>query len=152
MMMAVLITSLAIGSMVAFYMMSQKAWVENNTRVDVQRQARVAMDKMVRGENGTNGIREATSITVPDSATIQYISGIDAVERSFYLDGNDIMYDPDTAASDDESAIAWDVRTSPAGLIFTVNGSVVTIEVYIEDEVNGKAMSAALSTKVKIRN
>ncbi|MBU1083809.1 MAG: hypothetical protein ABIG55_00375 [Candidatus Omnitrophota bacterium] len=146
------ILTMAIGGMMAFYTMGQKTWKDGNTRADVQRQARIALDVMVRGAGGTDGIREASSVSLPNTSTIRYISGIDAVERSFYLSGTDVFYDPDTGSGGDEYKIADDVRASPPGLVFALNGSVVTIEIYTEDQVAGRTLGAALSTKVNLRN
>jgi len=149
---AVVIMALVITGAISIYMMSITAWREGSTQIALQRTASIAMEKMVRGIDGRNGIREASSVTRPNDTTIKFTSGIDAQERSFYLSGSEIIYDPDTSTTDDEFPIVENIRTTPSGLTFVVSGAVVTINLGMQGMVRGKAIDINLSTSVKLRN
>ena len=110
---------------------------------------------LVRGINGTNGIREADALEVIISnggTKIEYISGIDGKERSFYLSGSKIMYDPDTSTAGDEFSIAEKVKTIPPGLIFVPTDSGVAINLGMQDMVRDRAINVDLQTEVRCRN
>ena len=141
------IMGLVIGGVIAIYIMGTTAWKEGSVQVALQRGGSIAMEKMVRGVYGTDGIREASS--APSSTnTITYTSGIDNQERSFYLSSGEIMYDPNTSISDDEFSIAENVT----GLTFAVSDSLVTIDLNLEGQVIDKTIKVDLSTEVKLRN
>ncbi|MFC1644244.1 hypothetical protein ACFL5C_02895 [Candidatus Omnitrophota bacterium] len=137
---------------IAVYLVAQTVWIEGNARINLQRQARTAMEEMVRGVDGTDGIREAASVTISGGTNIQYTSGVDGTERSFYLSGDEIMYDPDTSSGGDEFSIGENVRTTPSGLSFSESDDVVTIDLSMEDQVGDKTISVDLSGQVKLRN
>jgi len=128
--------------------MSLSAWREGSTQITLQREASTVMEKMVRGVDGQNGIREASSVTTPTSDCIQYISGVDGQERSFYLDGTDIMYDPDTSTASDEYSAAEDV----SGLAFSVSGDIITVDLNMLRAAGPRDMTLNLSTVIKLRN
>jgi len=156
---AVFILSMSIGGVMSFYMMTQKTWVESKAQTLLARNAGVAMDFMTRGVPETDGIRggireaEAESVTCSGS-TIVYTSGIDSLERRFYLSGSDLIYDPDTNTSGDEYQIVGDVSTDPVGLGFTLNENknIVTIKLDLESQEGGITRTASLSTRVYFRN
>jgi len=141
-----------IAGSLAFYLIARSAWVDCSKRVPLQRKASLAMEKMVRGIGGRNGIREADagSVIVTDSDTrIEYTSGIDAKERSFYLSDSKIIYDPDTTIAGDEiDMIAGKVNS----LTFTISGDIVTINLGMQDAVRDKSISVDLQTEVRCRN
>lgn len=139
---------LAIGGAIVIYLMLLTAWKEGGVQIALQREASIAMEKMARGIDGMNGIREAKSVTLPNTTTIRYTSGIDSQERSFYLSGSELIYDPDTSSSDDEFSIAENVRTTA----FSISDNLVTIDLGLEDQVIDKAINVDLSTQVKLRN
>jgi hypothetical protein len=148
----------AIGGIIVIYLMATIAWKEGSALITLQRSASMAMEKMVRGVNGTNGIREANSVILPNANTIRYMSGIDGKVRSYYLSNNGIMYDPDMAIFNDEFFIARKVRINPSGLTFSVSsdGKLVTINLGMQDSVRSintmKNINVDLCTKVKLRN
>ena len=141
-----------IAGSLAFYLVARTAWIDCSKRVPLQRKASLAMEKMVRGVDGSNGIREADagSVIISDSSTkIEYTSGIDAKERSFYLSDSKIIYDPDTVATGDE----FDMITGKvSSLTFAVSGDIVTINLGMQDAVKDKSINVDLQTEVKCRN
>jgi len=153
-MIGISIFMLIMGGTLTVYIMSITAWHEGSTQIYLQRDAALAMEKMVRGVSGRNGLREADTVT-PLGNGIAYRSAIDAVERSFYLNvaGDTIMYDPNTADPNAAPfAITDNVRTDIPGLTFVLTGTMVTITLQMRDTVRGKAIDVDLSTAVKMRN
>jgi len=154
-MIGISIFMLIMGGTLTVYIMSITAWHEGSTQIYLQRDAALAMERMVRGVSGRNGLREADTVT-PLGNGIAYRSAIDAVERSFYLNvaGDTIMYDPDTLIGGDEYAITDpNVRNDGiVGLAFFYNADLVTIHLQMRDTVKGKNIDVYLTTSVKIRN
>lgn len=138
---------LVIGGALAIYITCLTAWKEGSVQIVLQRGGSIATEKMVRGVDGTNGIREASSATSSTNA-ITYTSGIDGKERKFYLSNGKIWHDPDTSAVGTDPSIAENVT----GLRFAVNDSVVTIELSLAGKVIDKDINVDLSTQVKLRN
>ena len=151
---ATAIVLLAVGSVTAIYIMSTTVWKEGSAQIALQREASIVMEKMLRGINGMNGIREADTVLLPNANNIRYTSGVDSKERSFYLSSGQIMYDPNTSVASNEFSIAGKVRTSPPGLIFTLNANenVVTISLGMEDRVRDRVINADLTSQVRLRN
>jgi len=149
-MVASTIMVLVLIALVTFYMAAQVTWIEEDAQVTLQQNARLVMDIMARGEGGTGGIMEATAVTLPNASTVEFTSGIDNIERSFYLLGDDVMYDSNTAVAGGDVSVADSV--APGGLTFALNGNVVTINLAMQDQVMGKAFNVDLSTDVIFRN
>ena len=65
-----------IAGSLAFYLMARTAWIDCSKRIPLQRKASLAMEKMVRGIDGRNGIREADagSVIISNSDTEDYFS------------------------------------------------------------------------------
>ena len=152
MLLAVTLMCLLLGVVIAIYSMGATAWKEGEIMIPLQRNASFAMEKMARGTNGADGIREARTVTLTSASEIQYTSGIDSVMRRFYLSGSQVMYDPDNSLVGDEIAIVDNVRTNPAGLTFSVSGDVVTISLTLEDRVRDRIVNIELKTNVTLRN
>jgi len=55
---------IVLGGTLVIYSMAANAWQYESRRITLQRQARVAMEKMTRGLGGSNGIREANSVWI----------------------------------------------------------------------------------------
>ena len=146
------VIALLVGGTIAIYIRCLKVWEEGSMEASLQRNANTTMEKMVRGIDGMDGIREAKLVALPNANTIQYTSGIDSKERSFYLNGSQIMYDPDTSISGDEYSITDNVRTSPAGLTFTISGNLVSINLGMEGRIMDKIIPVNLHTEVTLRN
>ena len=145
---AAIIMSLIVVGILTVDLMTVTAWREGGVQLTLQRKAGVVMEKMVRGIDGLNGIREAGNINIPNNNTILYVSGINAIQRSFSLVGNDIMYDPDTAVAGNEFSIADMVNN----LNFAINGDVVTITLGMRERVRDTNIDALLTTQIMIRN
>lgn len=144
---SILIFVVACGAVV--YLMSLTTWKEASTQISLQREANAAMEKMVRGVNGINGIREAESIAIVTSSNIRYTSGIDSIQRSFYLSSGKIMYDPSTT---NECAIAENVRSNGLSFSLSPDSKIVTINLGMGAEVRDKNIYVDLATKVQLRN
>lgn len=153
---ATFIITVAVAGIIAIYLMSITAWQEGSMQIALQSNANTAIEKMVRGIGGSEGIREATSINCPTSSEIQYTSGIDSKTRRFYRSGDKIYHDPDASVSSDEFIIADNVRTStstnPPGFRVQESDGLVTINLGLEGEVRNRKINVDLSTQVKIRN
>ncbi len=145
---ASVIMMLIIAGAASVYFTSYKSWRRSIVVASLQRDGGLAMEEMVRGVGGENGIREAESVSLPDVNTIRYTSGIDGLERGFYLSDSNIMHDPDTSASGDEFIIAENVSS----LTFSTYYSMVTINLGIQGQVNGESLDMAFETGVTIRN
>ena len=147
-MIAILIMGFVTTGSLYIYLMSLSSWKEGSAQIVIQREASMVMEKMVRGIDGQNGIREASSVSITASDNIEYISGVDGQERSFYLSGTDIMYDPDTTAAGDEYAVAENV----SGLTFSASGDIVNIDLNMSCKAGSKDMTVDIFTVVKLRN
>ena len=145
---AAFILVFVVGCAAIVYLMSVTTWKEASAQISLQREASAAMEKMVRGVDGTDGIREAGNVII-GSGIITYTSGIDSGQRKFYLSDGKIMYDPDTTTPDDEFSIAQNVRAS--GLTFS-NGNIITIDLGMSKQVIDKNIDVDLTTKVNLRN
>ena len=152
------IMGLVIGGVITIYIMGATAWKEGSVQVALQRGGSIAMEKMVRGVYGTNGIREAKHNTdsEPNNVTlhsgnteIQYKSGIDNVTRRFYLSGSEIWYDSDTSPGGGDC-----IAENVTGLTFSPSliDNMVTINLGMEGQVIDKTIKVDLSTEVKLRN
>ena len=145
---AIIVTTVAL----TFYLMTCNACMDSSKRAPLQRKAGLAMEKMVRGINGKDGIREADGVTIFGDTKIEYTSGIDAQERSFYLSGSEMIYDPDTSISNNEFSIIGKVITSDDHPIFSLTDSIVTINLDMQDKIRDTDINISLSTRVMIRN
>jgi len=152
--MAAVIAVFVIAGAMTIFLTCYTAWRVSLDAISLQQDGTIVVEKMVRGEKAAgetsrNGIREATSFTIPTADTIQFISGLDGKERSFYLSGDKIMYDPDTSSGGDEIIIAEDVKS----LNFT-NPSArrVNINMTMEKGLLDRKVNQGLETEVTIRN
>ena len=148
-----IIVGMIVAGALAIYIMSITAWKEGGVQIMLQREGSIAMEKMVRGLGGTDGIREASSVTVSGYGTkIQYKSGVDNQTRSFEFKSGygKIYYDPDISTASDEFSIAENV----SGLIFTyITGyGIVAINLEMKEEVLDNEINLDLATQVKLRN
>ena len=143
----------AVIVLVTFYMTAQVTWMEENTQLKLQQNARVAMDFMVRGKFGTGGIMEAKKggVTLSGSSTIHYKSGFDGLLRSFYQSGDELIH---SSRKGSWEKVIDKVRITPAGLTFAVSGGgdIVTVNLSLEDQVRSRTFNVDLSTDVLLRN
>lgn len=156
------IAAMIIGGIVIVYFMSVSAWNEGSAQFTLQRRGSIAMEKMTRGVDGRNGIREAQEISLPATGAtgtqINYVDAVNpAITRSFFIsagdDGdintpadNQIIY---SEAGVDTPVVGSDVRS----LSFNHSSdNAVTIELGLQDNVRGKTLNLDLRTTVKMRN
>ena len=161
------IMSFIFMAIVSFYVLAQTVWVEGNINAEMQRDARAAMEKMVRGENGHYGIRsgiagtfnlistDSLEVDVDKNSPKTPEEAADDTTIKIYRSANQIIFDPDTSTGGDEKIISENVRTLPTGLIFEIpvgSNSLVKITVITQDEIRGKTINAELFSQVRLRN
>ena len=152
---------IVMGAALTIYNMSQVSWTEGNAQIGIERDASIAMEKMIRGITGLYGIMDAKSVNTPNAAppnidNTVIFTGVDNVNRSFYLSNGELWYDPNTLTSGGESRIVKNV----SGLEFrrgdgtTQYGTEdrLSIGLALQQMVKSKAMSVTLYTAVKVRN
>lgn len=145
-MVSAVLTILVAGSSLVLYMMISKVWNEDLTQTDVSRGASVAVEKMVRGADGNDGIREAKSITSPiEGASGTYITFTDMNDsaRQFYFDSG-----TSTVKDESGSILASNVKS----LYFTNSGECIQIDLSARKYILGKEIGFSIQTKVKPRN
>lgn len=141
---------LAVSGILMLYVSTMTIWKEESARITLQHEANLAMEKMVRGVDGTSGIIGARNASAEDPATLIYTSNDPVQERSFYLDNDQLMYDSNTTVTGNEIIIATHVTAD--GTSFIINSDMVTINLELEDSVGNTNIKVNLHTKVKLRN
>ena len=109
----------------------------NTEVVDMQRDASVAMEMIVRAVRAST----ATNTAVPSAGRL------DVGSASFYANGNDLMYDPDTGLGGDEITII-----SGRLQLFTPSVSVEAVDVQMTIESKDGAETTTMDTTTKYRN
>jgi len=143
---------MTIGSMLAVYVMGQVIGTEGAAHVDMQAQANIAMEKIARGTNGRGGLREARAATVPTASQIDF-TDVDLNNKSFYQNGSDLMYDPDTGTGGDEQTLVSGLRTAPFGFQVTqISTDQYRIQLALERQVGQDLLTVEVETGVTIRN
>lgn len=155
------------AAVVSVFLTSLRMWREGSAQVALQRKLAAAMQRIVQGERGRaeerqHGLREARGITVVDTQTIEFTSDVDNTTRRFYLNGNEILYDPDANSSIEQEETIYDPSRSEDPLVTSNYRSDLqftqlpdgTIEIRLvgEERVRGRWINAALVTKVTPRN
>ena len=138
------------------YLLCYRSWQEATLQASLQREGNVAMDKLIRGVRGDaearqNGLREAKSYTIPflSNDSIEFVSGVDDIERSFYLSDDQIMYDPNTLIVGDEIVAAEDIET----LSFVqLSSRRIRVNIVLNRAFGDKSINLNLETDVTIRN
>lgn len=145
-----------IAGALTVYLLCYRSWQEATVQASLQRDASISTDKLVRGVRGAsetrkNGLREAKSFSIPifNNSAIEFVSGVDNRQRSFYLDGNQIVYDPNTSLPGDEIVAAKDIEN----LSFEkLSGRRIKIDITLERNIGNKLIDVSLETEVTIRN
>lgn len=147
---AATIMILVMGGLVIFCVIAQSVWITGNARIDLQQKARIAMETMVRGSSGIEGIRRASVITSPAvGATGTSISFADASgnSRSFAASSGKIVYTDEVGNTTDV------IDSNVQALTFTcISIRWVEIDLSMSVTLRGKAISADLATGVMLRN
>lgn len=145
-----------IAAALTVYLLCYRSWQEATIQVSLQRDASIATDKLIRGvrassETRKNGLREAESFTIPvlNDSSIRFVSGVDDKERSFYLDGNQIIYDPNALMSGGEVVAAKDIQS----LSFEkLSSRRIRININLKKYLGDKLIDVSLETEVTTRN
>jgi hypothetical protein len=134
--------------------LANDTWVKSLSVATIQNDTNNVMDLMVRGSRGAsetraNGIREASSFSIPQADRVQFTSGIDGVERSFFVAGSNLIYDPDITVTGNEKIIADNIET----LVFLgISSNQVQIQLHLEIIQNSKLAAQLVVSDVVLRN
>lgn len=131
---------------IILYVMMQTSGQDTNAVLETERAANLAMERITRG------LFDAKSYTLDGATKIRFVSGIDLKERSFYLENNQLIYDPDTSVGSNEKPLVDDI----SALVFAasaVNPSkAVQVGVSVSKSVKGISKTMSLSSTVFLRN
>jgi len=144
------------GVVTSTYLITQRLWKGGFTQIALQSTARVALDKIARN------LRSATAAAVLDSGdkirfvtdpNRTYDNAADDITCEYYVSGTNIMYDPNTAISGNESVLLRNVSKESATPFFQTsnNLAVITFKVYKDEALYGAHWSS-MTTSVNMRN
>ncbi|MDD5450061.1 MAG: hypothetical protein PHO42_05640 [Candidatus Omnitrophica bacterium] len=142
---------------VTLYLMAQAAWYDTNATLDIQREANLGMERVLRGfkaasDAAPRGLLDAKSFAVDGSGNISFTSGIDLKERRFYSENNQLMYDPDTAIGGDEIAILGNVTTFRCAASSQNPAKIVLIDLGVSKKIRAVEKIMNLSGVAVLRN
>lgn len=142
-MLSSIIIGLIFASVVATYIMLEKIWREDLVSSELVREADIAVEKMIRGPSGHDGLEEAKSASVPQPDRVEYTDIDDAVgyTRRFYYSNGAIYNEAGKVILSDVSLVA-----------FSKVNNVITIDLMTHRYVVNKEIKFHLQTKVKPRN
>jgi len=145
---ASLLTGIAIAAIYTVYVFANETWLRVCVQAELQEKATYGLERMVRGvDENYRGIQEAQSVTAPavagsDDQILFVDSSPSATSRTFYLSGNDVMYQ-------NEILIDGDVQT----LTFSQpQVGLIKINLILQRIVLGRTSSINLFTLVDLRN
>ena len=144
-MVSALIFSILAIAILSVLIVGQKAWHSDTGKVELQQQARLAMDGMTRE------VRESSSagITQPadgaNSARLDFTVAESAGTISYYLDGNQLIREYPAGT---EKILAGDVET----IDFSLSADVLTIQLDLGKTVYGADLNFSLKEQVRLRN
>jgi prepilin-type N-terminal cleavage/methylation domain-containing protein len=161
-----MILVIIVSSTTIVYLMSQYAWQEGSVQTLLEMKASSVMEKMIRGAGSIYGIREAKAINTPGvtppgpGPRLRY-THTSGINREFFLNSNEIMYDPNVATFGGETAI-YDPNPDESPSV-TANYSTqlqferlttqrVRITLVLGQRVRSKWIYVPVSTDVTIRN
>jgi type II secretory pathway pseudopilin PulG len=142
---------------VVLYIMLQASWQETTAILEIERTANLAMEKMFRGfkapsDAAPRGLLDARTFSIVGGTRINFDSGMDSKQRSFYLAGDKLVYDPDTSVGSDEVDIAGNI----SGLAFAAStdnpARVVLINLSASRPVKGVDRTINVFSEVFLRN
>ncbi len=140
---------IVMGAALTIYNMSQVSWTEGNAQTGLQRDASIAMAKMMRGINGNYGIMDAkaNTVNVPNVTTVVF-TGVDNASRSFYLSNKMLKYDGPTKSG-------YVIAKNVSGLEFSKEpypSNRLNMGLGMQQMVKSRLMSVTLYTAAKVRN
>lgn len=139
------------------YLMMQTSWYDTSATLEIQRTANLGMERLFRGfkadsDPAPRGLLDAKSFVIDSPGNIRFTSGIDSMERSFYLESNKLMYDPDTSAGSNEQSILDGVSALTFAASAQNPAKVVLINLTISRIVKGVDKTMSLSSVAVLRN
>lgn len=138
---ATVIMILALGGILSVYIMVSNLGDIEIIRTKELNEGSLIMEKIIRGVNSNDGLREAVSFTITSPSDITYTI-IGGASRRFYLNSNKIYYGPSNVIiGDDVSA-----------LTFTGTANYVDINITFSKTHRGKTYSFKLFGSVQSRN
>ncbi len=133
-----------VGGVWLAYLMSMRSWVEGSRNAALERNAGIILEKIVRGNHGRFGLREADigEVHISESGdSVTYMVdkndppthwNWDDVTSRFYLSGNQAIHDPDTSIAGDE--VVLNKFGEVEQLDFSLNGEVLTASIVLSSE------------------
>lgn len=155
-MVATSIMLVVFGVVTSTYLITQKLWKGGFTQISFQSTGRVAL------ANIAMNLRSATAAAILDSGdkirfvidpNRTYNNAADDITCEYYVSGTNIMYDPNTAISGNESVLLRNVSKESATPFFQASNSlaVITFKVYKDDASYGTHWSS-MTTSINMRN
>lgn len=142
------LTAIAIAAIYTVYIFANETWLKVSVQAELQEKAAYGLERMVRGVDGNyKGIQEAQSVTTPAVAgsgnQIFFVDSENpAVSRTFYLSGDDVMYQNEVLVDGDVQTLTF--SQPQAGLI--------RINLILQRTVLSGTSSINLFTSVDLRN
>lgn len=151
------LTLFVIAGAVTLYVTLQTSWQDTSAVLETERTATLATERLLRGfrtnsDTAPRGLLDAKSFTIDGQTRIDFISGIDSKQRSFYLADNKLMYDPDTSVSSNEVPVAGNILDITFAASAANPGRAVTISLTAYKTVGGVNKTADIATTVFLRN
>lgn len=139
---SVIIGFIFIGAVIT-YTMLEKIWKEDLVLNELVRDTDIALEKMLRGPHGHDGLEEAKFTSVPQSDRVEYTDIDDAtgLTRRFYYSNGAIYNEAGESILSDVSLAA-----------FSKVNNVITIDLMTHRYVVNKEIKFHLQTKVRPRN
>ena len=144
-MVCALIFGILAVAILSVLIVGQKAWHSDTGKVELQQQARLAMDGMIREarESGSADITQPADGA--NSARLDFTTSESAGTISYYLDGNQLVRE---YPADTERILANDVEA----VDFSLSGDILTIELDLGKTVYGADLDFSLKEQVRLRN
>lgn len=144
-----MLSSIIIGfifiATVTTYIMLDRIWKEDLVLNDLMREANIALEKIIRGVHGNEGLEAARAVTSPleglSSDTVQF-TDYNNTSRSFYHSDNKIY------AAGGESILA----DAASAVFYNIDNSIMQIDLVTHRYVVNKEIKYHLQARVKRRN
>ncbi len=138
---ATAIMLLVLTGVLSVYVMSLNLSDIETMRAKELDKGSLVMEKILRGINGNDGLRDAVSFTITSPSDITYTS-LDGQSRRFYLSGNNIYFGPsDVIVGGDIGALSF-IKTADC----------IDVSITFSKTHRGKIYSFKLSESVYPRN
>ena len=144
------------GVVTSTYLITQRLWKGGFTQIALQSTARVALDKIarnLRSATAADALNSGDKISFVTDPNRTYSNLADDITCEYYISGTNIMYDPNTAISGDESVLLRNVSKESTTPFFQTSNSlaVITFKVYKDDASYGAHWSS-MTTSIDMRN